>query len=163
MLSARAASSWSRLPSAPSAWASRSQPLPSSLLVKVYRFRMVAASPGCPPCSKALAPVQLAVPDWCAALRAFLRRLMASLVFFCPRSISVARSRYQAFCGSALSSGCSVLRAWSKLLLSIASRARPYWAACCWRILPYPQAFSRSVPSLLSPLVYIPRVRAFAR
>ena len=50
---------------------------------------------------------------------------MASLVFFCPRSISVARSRYQAFCGSALSSGCSVLRAWSKLLLSIASRARP--------------------------------------
>lgn len=36
---------------------------------------------------------------------------MASLVFFCPRSISVARSRYRAFCGSALSSGCSVLRA----------------------------------------------------
>lgn len=33
---------------------------------------------------------------------------MASLVFFCPRSISVARSRYRAFCGSALSSGCGV-------------------------------------------------------
>ena len=48
-----------------------------------------------------------------------------------PRSISVARSRYHALPGSAASNGCSVLRASSYLLASIACKARPYCAARC--------------------------------